>query len=64
MNGLSSIIPPVGPFCNNHVQTKEQTLEGDVQRHAKQAKRELREANRLEYKAQKVFILLVLVGVI
>jgi hypothetical protein len=56
MNGgmFGSIVPPVGSR-SIHVQSKEQTLEGDVYRHTKLAKKELKAALKAEHKAQKVW---------
>ena len=52
---FGSIAPPMGSR-SNHVQSKEQTLEGDVYRHAKLAKKEMKASAKAEHKAQKVHI--------
>lgn len=54
MNGMfGSVIPPAGGR-SIHVQTKEQTLENDIHRHSKLAKKELKAAGKAERKAMKV----------
>lgn len=53
VSGISGVIPPVGSHTK-HVQSKEKTLANDVYRHARLAKKEMKVANKLESKAQKV----------